>query len=99
MKSVLIVYLAGMMLAFFGCTSTRPSGNLNKLTDQEIEAYNNNPMNADKIVCSTETGIGTRLPKRVCRFESSIDKRARQDQQTLDPIQKTGIQNTRKGGG
>jgi len=98
-KNFWIVYLFLVVLAFPGCTSTHQTNSLNKLSNEEVEAYNNDPNNTDKIVCRTETGIGTRLPKRACRFESTIDQRARQDQRALEKVQTTGIQNTRKGGG
>ncbi|MBN1830951.1 MAG: hypothetical protein JW896_02470 [Deltaproteobacteria bacterium] len=99
MKSLFIVYLLIMGLAFLGCTSTRPVGGLNNLSDEDIEAYNSNPNNTDKIVCRNEPQIGTRVPKRVCRKESEIIRRARQDQRTLERIQSDSIHNTCKEGG
>jgi len=42
-KSLFIVYLFIMLLAFPGCASARQPNNLNKLSDEEIDAYNNDP--------------------------------------------------------
>jgi len=99
MKSSLIVYILIAGLAFFGCTSTHQVSGLNKLSDEEIKAYNADPRNTDKIVCEKETRIGTRVPKRVCRKQSEIDERARQDQRTTEEIQGESTHSTRKGGG
>ena len=98
-KSLLIVYLLIVGLAFVGCTSTHQVTGLNTLSDEEIEAYNSDPNSTDKIVCKYETAIGTRVPKRVCRKQSSIDKRSRQDQRTVDEIKAGATHTTRKGGG
>jgi hypothetical protein len=98
-KRLLIVYLLIVSLAFLGCTSTHQVTGFNTLSDEEIEAYNNDPNNTDKIVCKYETAIGTRVPKRICRKQSEIDKRSRQDQRTLDEIQSESTHSTRKGGG
>ena len=98
-KSLVFVALFILALAFLGCTSAHQANNLNKLSNEEIEAYNNDPNHTNKIVCKTDADIGSRIPKRVCHMESSIDERARRDQQSLEIIQNRGIQNTRKGGG
>jgi hypothetical protein len=98
-KSLLIVYLLIVGLAFLGCTSTHQVTGFNTLSDEEIEAYNSDPNNTDKIVCKYETAIGTRVPKRICRKQSEIDKRSRQDQRTLEEIQSESTHSTRKGGG
>ncbi len=98
-KNLLFVYLLVVGLAFFGCTSTHQVTGLNTLSDEEIEAYNSNPNNTDKIVCSNEAQVGTRVPKRVCRKQSEIDERSRQDQRTIEEIQTGATHKTRKGGG
>ena len=97
MKSLLIVYLLIVGLTFLGCTSTHQVNSLNKLSNEEIEAYNSNPNNTDKIVCKNEEYIGTRIPKRVCRMQSSIDERSRQDQRTIEEIQAGATHTTRRG--
>ena len=97
MKSLLIVYLLVAGLAFLGCTSTHQVNSLNKLSNEEIEAYNSNPNNTDKIVCKNEEYIGTRIPKRVCRMQSSIDERSRQDQRTIEEIQAGATHTTTRG--
>lgn len=98
MKSLLIAYLLIVGLAFLGCTSTQQVANLSKLSDKEIEAYNSDPNNTDKIVCKNEEYIGTRIPKRVCHMKSSIDERSRQDQRTIEEIQAGATHTTRRGG-
>ena len=88
MKNLYFIYFILLSLALTGCASNSNGiKNLNKLSDAEIEAYNNNPDNTDKIVCKTESDIGSRIPKRVCRMESVINHRSRQDQRTLENIQ------------
>ena len=89
MKKLLIMYLFFVCLTMIGCTTTHKSSSFDKLTNEEIEAYNNDPNHTDKIVCRTETPIGSRVPKRVCRMESVIEQRARQDQHSVDTIQRT----------
>ncbi len=96
-KSLLIVYLLIVGLAFLGCTSTHQVTGLNKLSDKEIEAYNSDPNNTDKIVCKNEAYIYSRIPKRVCRMQSSIDERIRQDQRTIEEIQAGATHTTLKG--
>ena len=97
-KSLLIVYLLIVGLAFFGCTSTHQVTGLNTLSDEEIEAYNSDPNNTDKIVCKYETAIGTRVPKQVCRKQSDIDERSRLDQRTVERVQSGSTLKTRKDG-
>ncbi len=99
MKKLLIASLLIVGLAFHGCTSNRQVTGLSKLSNEEIEAYNSDPNNTDKIVCQIETPIGSRIPKRVCRKASSIDTRTRQDQRTLEEIKAGATHSTRKGGG
>lgn len=96
-KNAVIVYLLIAGLAFSGCTSTIQGNNrLEGLTDEEIEAYNSDPSNTDKIVCTEEAPIGSRIPKRVCRKESAIDSRSRMDQQALEKIQAGSPPHTNK---
>ena len=100
-KNLLIVFFIIAALSFPGCTSTQThqSMNVNKLSNEEIKAYNNDPNNTNKIVCKSETPIGSRIPERVCRFESAIENRSRQDQRDLENFQKNqGIGTVRDGG-
>jgi len=76
-----------LTLALLGCTATHQPTSLNDLSKEEIEAYNNDPKHTDKIVCKYETPIGSRISKRVCRLESTIEKRRQRDQQTVERIQ------------
>ncbi len=99
MKIVILAFIMLVNLIFSSCASNHQVVNLKKLTNEEIEAYNADPKNTDKIVCIKENPIGTRIPKRVCSLQSSIDERTRQDQQSLQKIQAGGVQGTRKGGG
>lgn len=99
MKSLLVAFLFISVLAFIGCTSTHKSNDLSRFSNEEIEAYNNDPNNTDKIVCRTEKEIGSRIPKRICRFESAIANRSRQDQRGLKNIQnRQDIGTVRDGG-
>lgn len=99
MKNLVIVFFIISAIAFFGCTQSHQSINLNKMSNEEIEAYNSDPNNSDKIVCRTEQPIGSRIPERICRFESIIDERSRQDQRALENIQKKqGVGTVRDGG-
>ena len=99
MKSLLFVFLLMVCFVFLSCASTYPVNGLNSLSDEEIEAYNSNPNNTDKIVCTKEAQIGTRVPKRVCRKQSVMDARARQDQGMTRDIQIHQTIGTRDGGG
>jgi hypothetical protein len=94
---IVCIFIAG--LPFFSCTSSHNITSLNKLSKEEIETYNNDPNNTDKIVCIKESPVGTLIPKKICRMQSSIDERKRQDQQSIQKIQTNGVQGTRKGGG
>jgi len=96
-KSLLIVYLLIVGLTFLGCTSTNQVTSLNKLSNEEIEAYNSDPNHTNKIVCKNEESIGTRIPIRVCRMKSSIDERTRQDQRSIEEIQAGATHTTLKG--
>ena len=98
-KNFLIMYIIIVCLSFLGCTATHHNNSLNKLTNEEIEAYNNDPNNTDKIVCRTESAVGSRIPARSCHMESAIDERARQDQQSLSTIQRTQTIGTMPEGG
>ena len=98
MKSLLILSLLIAGLTFLACTSVHQVNSLNKLSNEEVAAYNSNPNNIDKIVCTVETPIGSRVPKRICRKASSIDDRTRQDQQTVQKIQSGVITHPLKAG-
>jgi hypothetical protein len=98
-KSLLIMCFIILSILFFSCTSPHRITSLNKLSKEEIEAYNNDPSNTDKIVCIKESPVGTRIPKKICRMQSTIDERTKKDQQSIQQIQTKGVQGTRKGGG
>ena len=98
MKNLLILSLLIVGLAFLACTSVHQVNSLDKLSNEEVAAYNSNPNNIDKIVCTNEMPIGTRVPKRVCRKASSIDDRTLQDQQTVRKIQSGVITHPLKAG-
>ena len=98
MNKLLYIYIIIAVLVFLGCVSTNPKININKLSDKEIKTYNSNPNNTNKIVCKKEMPIGSRIPERVCRMESSIDERSRQDQQSLKEIQNRVYDTTKDGG-
>ena len=86
MNKLFIIFFIIAVFSFLACTSTHQSNSLNKLSMKEIKAYNNDPNNTDKIVCKNETPTGSKIPKKVCRRESSIDNRSRKDQQTLENV-------------
>jgi hypothetical protein len=78
-----------------GCATKNSSVDLNnlsrnydlsKLSRKQVVAYNANPENTDKIVCTTEKPIGSNIPKRVCYWESKIKDRQNKDQQSLREI-------------
>lgn len=96
MKNLLTLYLLILILACLGCTSHPRPNSLNKLSSEEVEAYNSNPNNTDKIVCKTESAIGTRIPNRVCRKESSIEVRSLRDQRAIERIQSDATHTTLK---
>jgi hypothetical protein len=98
-KNLLIPGLLIAGLTLFACTSVHQVNSLDKLTNKEIAAYNSNPNNTDKIVCTNEASIGTRVPKRICRKESSIDDRTQADQQTVRKIQSGVLTRPIKSGG
>lgn len=100
MKNLFFIYLVLLILAAAGCASTSSkTTNLDRLSDAEIEAYNNNPNNSDKIVCRKETIIGSRLPERVCYMESSLRDRSQKDQESLRKIQTGPISKPDANGG
>ncbi len=94
MKRIIIggLLIAGMLMA--GCAATN-SANSKKITKstsardldgfskKAIAAYNANPENTNKIVCTNEKPVGSSIPKRICHWESSIKDRQFQDQQVL----------------
>jgi hypothetical protein len=97
MKNLLILFLLVAGFACFGCASSQQDIRPNNLTDEQIAAYNSDPKNTDKIVCTKESHVGTLIPKRVCRKESEIAQRARADQQTVEKIQSGVITGRPKG--
>ena len=79
MKKLLILFFIIAGLAFSGCVTTSQTDSLNKtksldkMSAKEIKAYNSDPNNSYKIVCTTETRPGTRLAKRVCSKQLKKD--------------------------
>ena len=73
-----------------GCATTNKRGDLSMLSDKEIEEYNNNPNNTDKIVCEEEKTIGSNIVRRVCRIKSDRDQETRESQRTLENLQRSG---------
>lgn len=87
MERLLIRCLLIVALALLGCATTNPATGLNSLSNEEIEAYNNDPNNTEKIVCKNEKRIGSLIERRVCRKESLIKDRTRQDRRTIEEAQ------------
>lgn len=69
-----------------GCTTTNSTNDLNNLSKKEVAAYNANPENTDKIVCTKEKPVGSNIPKRVCHKESKIMDRQLHDQQAMKEL-------------
>jgi hypothetical protein len=78
-----------------GCATTNSTNDVNRfsrdndlsrLSKKEIAAYNANPDNTDKIVCTSEKPVGSNIPVRECHFESKIKERQEKDQQALREI-------------
>lgn len=91
MKRMIIGCLLMVAIFTVGCTtanSKRSTNDLNSLSREEIEAYNANPENTDKIVCTEEKIVGSSIPKRVCHMESTIKDRQFKDQQALQDYKK-----------
>ena len=89
MKKSIILFFLITGFIFSGCATTpQDSGliDINELSKEQIEAYNNNPNNTNKIVCKKEKPVGSHLPTRVCRLQASIDDRSQQDQEELRRI-------------
>ena len=87
MKRLLIGCLLIVGLALLGCATTNQATSLNRISNREIKAYNNDPNNTDKIVCKEETPIGSKIPRRTCRKESLIKRTTRQDRRAIEEIQ------------
>ena len=66
-----------------GCATTNSTNDLNRLSKKQIAAYNANPENTDKIVCTREKPVGSNIPKTVCRKESKIVDRQFKDQEAM----------------
>lgn len=97
MKKLMMVFFLVFGFAYLGCASTTDQGNtLNNLTSAQVEAYNSNPENTDKIVCKRVAQVGSRVAKRVCQKESTITQKARSAQQAIDRFKERSIQNTIK---
>ena len=90
MERLLIGCLLIVGLALLGCATTNPATSLNSLSNEAIEAYNNDPNNTDKIVCKSEKPIGSLIERRVCRKESIIKDRTRQDRRTVEETYQRG---------
>ena len=94
MKRIVIGWLliAGMLIV--GCATTNSekitvsTRDLDGFSRKEIAAYNANPENKNKIICSNEKPVGSNLPKRVCRWESAIRDRESQSQAVMQDVQR-----------
>lgn len=88
MKKIFIISLFIAGFIFSGCAGPQKQVNeLSQLSSKEIAAYNADPKNTDKIVCQKLTSTGTRVPQRICQRQSTIDARARLDQEALKKVQ------------
>ncbi len=74
-----------------GCVPANPNGNLNRLSKKQIEEYNADPANEDKIVCQTIKPIGSNIPQRECSKQSFLDDRSRQDQRAIEEMQRNAL--------
>lgn len=88
MERMIIGCLLVVGIVTVGCATTNSTYDLNRLSKKEVAAYNANPENTDKIVCTKEKPVGSKIPKRVCHKESKIKDRQSQDQQALKEIQR-----------
>ena len=88
MERMIIGCLLIVGIVTVGCATTNSTKDLNRLSKKEVAAYNANPENTDKIVCTKEKPIGSKIPKRVCHMESKIKDRQFRDQQVMQEIQR-----------
>lgn len=96
MKHIIVACLLIVGFVAAGCATTKSTqdlsriskaDDLSKLSRKEIAAYNANPDNTDKIVCTTEKPVGSHIPQRVCHWDSAMDIRRDQDQRAMKAIQ------------
>ena len=92
MDRTIVICLLASFLFVIGCEAARQAARMNNMTDEEVEAYNADPNNTDKIVCKKEKPIGSNIPRRVCHKESYLEDRTRQDQRAIDEIQRNTLQ-------
>ncbi len=52
-------------------------------TDAEVEAYNARVDPEERIVCRTETPVGSFIPRRVCRLQAQVDSASDQTRTEL----------------
>ena len=71
-------------LFVFGCAAAQERARINNMSDEEVEAYNADPNNTDKIICKKEKPTGSNIPRRICRKQSWIDERAAHDQRVIE---------------
>ena len=88
MERMIIGCLLIVGIVTAGCTTTNSAYDLNRLSKKEIAAYNANPENTDKIVCTNYKPVGSNIRKKECHLESKIKDRRLQDQQALQGIQR-----------
>ena len=88
MERMIIGCLLIVGIVTVGCATTNSTYDLNRLSKKEVAAYNANPENTDKIVCTKEKPVGSNRPRKECRKVSKIRDRQSQDQQALKEIQR-----------
>lgn len=52
-------------------------------TDAEVEAYNARVDPEERIICRTETPVGSFIPRRVCRLQAQVDSTSNQTRTEL----------------
>ncbi len=95
MKNITVIFIASV-LALSGCATWNelierrkandPYDGFDGMTNADIEAYNADPSNTDKIICKKEPPIGSAIPIRTCLFESVIEARSNADQRAVEEI-------------
>jgi hypothetical protein len=93
MARLLIGFILIVSFTLIGCTTTtNPTIDWNRFSNNEVKAYNNDPNNTDRIVCKYEAVIGSHIERRVCYKESAMRKRSRSDRQALGDLQRQSSQ-------
>lgn len=52
-------------------------------TDAEVESYNARVDPDERIICRTETPVGSFIPRRVCRLQAAVDSASDQTRTEL----------------